>query len=215
MSRGRGGSKGLGFAGPSNIVEAVYEQIRRQGRVRWGVVGVSAQTITPELAHALTVDRSYRVVLSDIFPGSPAERAGLRPGDIVTPGVVREDSTFWADVRVVRRRDNQLISATWPIPEEHLIDKLGILVLPLTEEVTEHVANLRLPTGAVVAASGRPPTSWGDQLKPGDVIYTIDDERVEDLDQLRSLLAPEPSGTRLLAHVLRNEQMQHLVLRTE
>ena len=136
-------------------------------------------------------------------------------GSIVTPGVVREDSTFRADVRVVRRRDNQLISATWPIPEEHLIDKLGILVLPLTEEVTEHVANLRLPTGAVVAASGRPPTSWGDQLKPGDVIYTIDDERVEDLDQLRSLLAPEPSGTRLLAHVLRNEQMQHLVLRTE
>jgi serine protease Do len=235
-----GGSEGLGFAGPSNIVEAVYEQLREHGHVRRGIIGVNAQTITPELARALDVDRSYRVVLSDVYPGSPAERAGLRPGDVVTHlngepmhngremdvniypklgslvrlGVVRGDSTFNTNVRVVRRRDSRARFASMADPEEHLVESLGILALPLTDEVAKHVANLRLPSGTVVAASSRPPTPWGDRLKPGDVIYTIDGKRVEGPDQLRALLQSKSPGTRLLGHVLREGQMQYLVLRT-
>jgi serine protease Do len=236
-----GGSEGLGFAGPSNIVEAVYEQIREHGHVRRGIIGVHAQTITPELARALDVDRSYRVVLSDVYPGSPAERAGLRPGDVITHlngepmhngreldvniypklgslvqlSVVRGDSTFRTNVRVARRRGDQARFSDMANPEEHLINTLGIMALPLTEEVAKHVANLRLPTGAVVAASSRPPTPWGDRLKPGDVIYTINDTRVDGPEQLRSLLASKAPGTRLLAHVLRDRRMQYLVLRTQ
>ena len=236
-----GGSEGLSFAGPSNIVEAVYEQIREHGHVRRGIIGVNAQTITPELARALNVDRSYRVVLSDVHPGSPAERAVLRPGDVVTHlngeamhngrevdvniypklgslvrlSVVRNDSTFHTNVRVVRRQGDQARFASMADPEEHLGRELGIMVLLLTEEVAKHVANLRLPMGAVVAVISRPPTPWGDQLKPGDVIYTIDDERVEGPDQLRSLLASKDPDTRLLAHVLRNGRLRYLVLRTQ
>lgn len=235
-----GGSEGLGFAGPSNIVEAVYEQIREHGRVRRGVIGVNAQTITPELARALDLNRSYRVLLGDVFPGSPAERAGLRPGDVITHlngepmhngreldvnlypkygslvrlGVVRGDSTFEADVRVVRRRDNEARFAEMADPEQHLVGKLGILALPLTDEIAKHVANLRLPSGVVVAASSRPPTPWGTQLRPGDVIYTLGGNRVENPDQLRSLLASKAPGTRLLAHVLRKGEMRYLVLQT-
>jgi serine protease Do len=234
-----GGSEGLGFAGPSNIVRAVYEQIREHGRVRRGVIGVNAQTITPELARALDLNRSYRVLLGDVFPGSPAERAGLRPGDVITHlngepmhngrelhvnlypkygslvrlGVARGDSTFATDVRVVRRRDDAERFASMADPEEHLVEKLGILALPLTDNIAKHVANLRLPSGVVVAASSHPPTPWGAQLRPGDVIYTLDGTRIETPDQLRSLLASKEAGHRLLAHVLRDGEMQYLVLR--
>ena len=79
-----GGSQGLGFAGPSNIVKYVVQQLREHGTVRRGVIGANAQTVGPELAEALSLNRSYRVVLSDVYPGSPAERAGLRPGDVIT-----------------------------------------------------------------------------------------------------------------------------------
>ena len=78
-----GGNEGLWFAAPSNIVGNVYEQIRVQGRVRRGELGVWAQTITPELARGLGLAQDWGVVLGDVFPGGPVETAGLRVGDIV------------------------------------------------------------------------------------------------------------------------------------
>ncbi len=233
-----GESAGLGFAGPSNIVEAVYRQIRTHGYVRRGVIGVNAQTITPELAQAFDLSQGYRVLLADVYPGSPAERAGLRPGDIVTHlngermhngreldvnlypkvdtvvtlGVVRADSTFEKRVRVVQRQESATRFAEMADPEEHLVGRLGILGLPLTDEVAQHVTNQRLPSGVVVAASNRPPAPWGDGLRPGDVLYTIDGRRVRSPDGLRSLLDAKASGGRVRAHVLRDGTMHYLVL---
>ena len=236
-----GGSSGLGFAGPSNIVQAVYRQIREHGRVRRGVIGVHAQTLTPELSGALGIDGPYRVVLGDVYPGSPAERAGLRPGDIVTHlngeamhngrelhvnlygalgslarlQVVRGDSTFETSVRVVQRRDRQAQFAEAADPEDHLIEPLGILAVPLTERVSGLLTDLRLPSGAVVAASTRPPTPWGDRLKIGDVIYTVDGQRVDGPGRLRAQLGGTRDGATVVAHVLREGTLQYLVLQVD
>jgi serine protease Do len=236
-----GESSGLGFAGPSNIVEDVYRQIREHGRVRRGIIGVHAQTLTPELANALNIDGPYRVILGDVYPGSPAERAGLRPGDIITRlngepmnngreldvnlygdlgslarlEVVRGDSTFQTSVRVVQRNDPRAQFAEMAEPSDHLIDPLGILALPLTDRVSKLVSNLRLPSGAVVAASNRPPAPWGDRLKPGDVIYTIGGKRVNGPSGLRSVLESKAPGSRIVAHVLREGTMQYVVLLVE
>jgi serine protease Do len=236
-----GASAGLGFAGPSNIVADVYGQIRRQGRVRRGVIGVHAQTITPELADALSIDPRFRVILGDVYPGSPAARAGLEPGDIVTRlngepmnngreldvnlygdlgalarlEIVRDDSTFQTSVRVVQRDDREAQFAEMANPEDHLVDRLGILALPLTDRVSRLMTNLRLPSGAVVAASTRPPSPWGDRLRTGDVIYTVNGQRVDGPDALRSVVAATGKGKRIVAHVLREQTMQYVVLPVE
>jgi S1-C subfamily serine protease len=78
-----GGNEGIGFAAPSNIVRNVFDQIRRTGKVRRGTIGVHAQTITPELAAGLGLTTDWGVILGDVLPGGPADRAGLREGDVV------------------------------------------------------------------------------------------------------------------------------------
>src|SRR2546426_888749 len=78
-----GGSEGVGFAVPSNIVLTIMDQLSRTGTVTRGDIGVEAQTITPTLAAALGLPRDRGAVLADVVPERPADNAGLRIGDIV------------------------------------------------------------------------------------------------------------------------------------
>src|SRR6202012_3924431 len=79
-----GGSEGLGFAIPEPIVRFAYEEIKAHGIVRPITIGAHAQTITSDLATALKLQQDWGVIISDVDPGSPAEAAGLRAGDVVT-----------------------------------------------------------------------------------------------------------------------------------
>jgi serine protease Do len=78
-----GGNVGIGFAVPINMARSVMEQIVAHGSVERGHVGLALQDLTPDLAAALGSGRVEGAVVSRVVPGSPAERAGLRRGDIV------------------------------------------------------------------------------------------------------------------------------------
>lgn len=80
----RGGSIGIGFAIPSNMVNSVAQQLLRYGKVARGVLGVYVQDLTPDLADALNLHGLKGAVVTEIAPGSPAAKAGLEPKDIVT-----------------------------------------------------------------------------------------------------------------------------------
>jgi Do/DeqQ family serine protease len=79
-----GGNVGIGFAIPANMALLVAEQILDYGAVRRGLFGATVQDLTPELSAALGLDLFRGAVIADVERGSAAERAGLRPGDIVT-----------------------------------------------------------------------------------------------------------------------------------
>lgn len=78
-----GGNVGIGFAVPSNMARAVMEQLIKYGEVRRGRLGVFIQSVTPELAEALGLEVERGALISQVEPGSPAEKAGLQPGDVV------------------------------------------------------------------------------------------------------------------------------------
>jgi serine protease Do len=78
-----GGSVGIGFAIPSNMVRQVVTQIEAHGRVERGFLGATTQNLTPALAQAMRLPRPEGALVGDIQPDSPAARGGLRPGDVV------------------------------------------------------------------------------------------------------------------------------------
>ncbi len=78
-----GGSIGIGFSIPSNMSKSVMEQLIQNGRVRRGMLGINIQNLTPETAQALELKETSGVLISNVQPGSAAEKAGLKRGDIV------------------------------------------------------------------------------------------------------------------------------------
>ena len=74
-----GGSEGLGFAIPSNIVSTIYTQLRKEGHVHRGKIGIYVQTITPALAEGLGLARDWGVLVGDVTPGGSG-RQGRRQG---------------------------------------------------------------------------------------------------------------------------------------
>jgi len=79
-----GGSIGIGFAIPSNMARNVLEQLAKGGKVHRGQLGIFVAKVTSEVASSLKLKEAKGVVVTQVQPGSPAERAGLRKGDVIT-----------------------------------------------------------------------------------------------------------------------------------
>ena len=237
-----GGSDGLGFSAPSNIVRTVYEQIRRTGRVRRGEIGVRPQTVTPILARGLGLPRESGVVLADVIPGSPADYAGLRAGDIVlsldgkpmengrqlqvnlyrhvvgdvvTLEILRDGSANRVPVAVTERRDLSDLSHAVDA-REHTVARLGILGLNLTDRIRQMLPEVRVATGVVVASTFAGATDSRDGgFAPGDVIYAVNRVPVSGLGDLRALLEKLRSGDPVVVHVQRRGELMYLAFTFE
>ena len=78
-----GGSNGIGFAVPTNMIIKIMDQLIDYGEVRRGRIGVTIQDITPKLMHAMNLSSRHGALVSQVMNDSPAERAGLKAGDVI------------------------------------------------------------------------------------------------------------------------------------
>jgi len=79
-----GGNIGIGFAIPVNMARSVMDQLIRYGSVKRGQLGVSMYTVTPDIAHSLGLPNATGALVSQVVEGSPADKAGIRSGDVIT-----------------------------------------------------------------------------------------------------------------------------------
>jgi Do/DeqQ family serine protease len=79
-----GGNLGIGFAIPVNLARSVMDQLIKYGTVKRGQLGVSMYTVTPDIAHSLGLPNAVGALVSQVVEGSPADKAGLRVGDVIT-----------------------------------------------------------------------------------------------------------------------------------
>ncbi len=90
-----GGSQGIGFAIPSSLAKRVMEQIIETGVVTRGWIGIGVQDMTPELAESLKLPKVNGALITEVVNGSPADKAGLKPGDVLV-GVENKAVTDYA-----------------------------------------------------------------------------------------------------------------------
>jgi serine protease Do len=210
-----GGSEGLGFAIPSAIVNVAYPQMRRFGRLHRSEIGMNVQTITPDLASGLKLARDAGLIVSDVVPGGPADSAGLQPGDIVLTldgapmdslplfafrlftrsagdqvafEVLRGSRRAAVTVPVIERLDHVEQFADLVRPEMNQVRQLGIVAAAVDQRLPGMLAELRIPSGVLVAARSQEPFAADVSLSVGDVIHSVNGTPVGTIEELRAHL---------------------------
>jgi len=232
-----GGNEGIGFAIPSNTLRNVYNQIRKEGHVHRAQIGISVESITPLLATGLGLGQDWGVLVADVTPDGPADKAGLQPGDIVLSlngrtmenarelevslyripvgdkvslEVLRGGNRLSMDVPVTREADDPLRFADMVDPSKNLIRRLGILGIEIDRSLSAMLPDLRKQYGIVVAARAAGTEGQDVDLQPGDVIYAINNQPTSTVAALRGVLDGLKSGAPVVLQVERSGQLLYV-----
>ncbi|HEY8287814.1 MAG TPA: trypsin-like peptidase domain-containing protein, partial [Acetobacteraceae bacterium] len=198
-----GGSVGIGFAIPSDMIRTVSAELEHSGHVTRGYVGVEAQQITGATAKALHLPENSGALLAGIKSDSPASRAGLEPGDVIQsvngtkianprdlavnvasikPGdeahlqVLHDGNDKTVDVKVGQMPNDQVASNSESGHSSHA--QVGLALAPLSPDMRNQLDVPEGTNGAVVRGvrPGSPAEEAG--LQPGDVIVGVGTEKV-------------------------------------
>ncbi len=219
-----GGSVGIGFAIPSNEARGVIHQLREHGSVTRGWLGVQMQAVTPALAKAIGMEQSQGVLVDLVTAGSPADRAGLKQGDVITefhgqpvttPGSLAlavANVAAGETVPVSVRRDGNDKTLRVTIGSEPGPGALAASASPQTGRLGLELAPLSAygrsqigqNGGAVVESvtPGSPADRSG--VQPGDVVLAVGSHKVTSLDDAASSIrSAEASNKRAVLLLVR------------
>lgn len=214
-----GGNVGIGFAIPINMAKDVAQQLIKYGSIHRGLMGIFVQHLTPELAQAMGYPEDLQgAIVSQVNEDSPAERAGLKPGDIITQinstkitqatqvkstiGLLRVGS----DAKISIQRDNKpmVLNAIVTDIKKHE-QKLqasnpflyGLALKNFEQDYPPHGH----VTGVQVVGASENSTGWRAGLRPGDIIISAQKQPTVSVKGLQTVAAQQKQ--QLLVQVLR------------
>jgi serine protease Do len=201
-----GGYQGIGFAVPSNMARLVMDQLMKQGKIIRGWLGVTIQDMTPELSQKFGLKDSRGCLVGDLAKGSPAAKAGIMRGDVITEFNGKEIESVGslrnlvaqskvgshARLKLLRNGKERELAAVIeelpkeesgmpvePSPESIQTNSLSdITVMDLTKETARQLGLGAAEKGAVVVRVEPGSAADDSGLKKGDVIQEIDRKRI-------------------------------------
>ncbi len=227
-----GGNIGIGFAIPVNNVRQVVDQLVKYGEVRRGFLGVELQDLNPDLAQAFGITQTEGAVIASVAQGSPADKAGLRQGDVVVAvngrtvrsafdvrnqiGLTRAGEKV--ELEVVREGSRKKITTKVSERESEQASAGGatgvrnpVLAGATFSDIPDSIPEYEGESGVFVADVERGSRAWRSGLRPGDLITSVQRQRVRNLDQFLELVQAE-SG-QLLVGVRRGNGAAFMVLK--
>jgi Do/DeqQ family serine protease len=217
-----GGNIGIGFAIPSNMARAVMDQLLKTGKVRRGMLGVTIQSVDADLASSLNLPAVRGAIVTSVQAGGPAERAGVKRGDVITAinkQPVTDNNSLRnlvasmapgtnVEVTVLRNgRDQSLQVALAELPERERpeseesssggnsgTDKFGLTLQPLTAEMASRYSLDADDQGLLVTKVDPASNAANAGIRQGDLIQEVNRQQVRTLAEFSA--AVQQSGTR-------------------
>jgi serine protease Do len=237
ITRGVPQSAGVGFAVPINVAKEILPQLREHGKVVRGWLGVSIQAVTDDMARSLRLKESKGAIVSDVTGDSPADKAGVKPGDVVigVDGRPVEDngdlSRYIAskapgstvNLRVLREggQEQTLAVKLGTFPEEGAEGEgesgkhgqLGMTLRNLTPDMADRLELPRTAKGVVVVAVEAGDAAEDAGLSRGDVIVSVNGAPVGSVAEFeKEIDRARPDGVARL-RVRRGSAYSFLVLK--
>ena len=223
----------VGFAIPINLAKTILPELKEYGKIRWGFLGVTIQQLTATLAQALGAEGTKGVLVNGVVPKQAAERAGLKPGDIIigfdgmttenvrdlqrkvgrTPigrtsvvKIIRKGTTEEIPIQVGELPQQAVVAAEPPKRD------LGLTVEALDQDKAKKF-KLKEDEGLVVTdvAKNGPGAQAG--LQPGDLIKEVNQQPVSSLEEYRHSLDQSMKGGIDLFLVKRGEAVFYVAVR--
>lgn len=228
--------QGIGFAIPSNLAKNVISQLKEKGKVIRGWLGVSVQSITPEIAASLGLKNESGALVTDVVSGSPADLAGIKRGDVIVsfngkeikkmldlPRLVAETPAGKrVEIKIIRDGKENILSATISEQKEGRItfkgltigEQLGINVHDITPQLARQF-NLKDRSGVVVIDVL--PNSLADEagIEVGDIIKEINKNPVKNLKDYEALIERVNKDKPLLFLIKRGNQTLYISIRLQ
>ncbi len=200
LSRG-GGNIGIGFAVPINMAREVMSQLVEFGEVQRGILGISVQDLTPEIAEAFAIERSAGALIAQVAPNSAAAEAGLQPGDVVTAVNGREisDANAMANaigllrigdrVEIQYVRDGRLQETTAVVADPEAGQVSARALHPALAGASFGELDERSPlfgrVRGVLVTDVEPRSRAAEYLREGDVVLSVNREQITSLEDFR------------------------------
>jgi serine protease Do len=232
-----GGYMGIGFAIPIDMARNIEEQLKEYGRVIRGYLGLLGDDVTPDMAELLGTPSARGIIISTVEKGSPADKAGLKSGDIITEMDGKKIESYDAfrndvadmkpdsklNLTISREGETQKITVTLgerpsevakttpqPKPVPRSKKSLGVDV----QNVTSNIARqLNYPVGEGVIVTGVAPASPANYagIQPGDVIESVNGQKVNSVDEFENAMN-KVKGNKVLLLVRHGEYSQFVVV---